>query len=692
MGTVPQRIGKVFRDREELSSSHSLGTELTQALTDSACQIVICSPNAANSHWTNEEILTYKRLGREDRIFCLIVDGEPGTDTECFPPAVRFQMGTDGVLSDTPAEPIAADARPHGDGKQNAKLKLISGMFGVGFDALKRRELHRRHRRMAIITASAIVGMVIALGLATMAILARNEADEQRLLAEIEAETARQTTDFMVSLFSVSDPSEARGNTITAREILDQGADRIELELAAQPIIQATLMQTMGSVYRSLGLYPEAGNLLSGALIKRRELLGDEHVDVALAKAHLAEVLTLQASFDTAEPMYREALNTQRRLLGNQAGEVADTLVGFADLLAYAGRFEEGEVLLRESLEIRRNILGEQHLDVAKAMEDLGMNLFDQGDYEAAKILLRDSNAMRVQLLNGSPHPQLADGLNNLALILWDEGNLTAAEVLYREALAMNQVLLDDYHPTIAVNMNNLALLLHDAGDLTAAEAMYRDVIAAHRQTLGDEHPEVAGALSNLAFLLYDKNDRDEAIAMQREAIEMYRHLFPEGHPDLASSLGTLGNWLTTAGNYGEAEPLLDESIDMRRETLGDEHTEVAIGMTALAQLYLATARIEEAENLARAAGTMFATLLSEDHWRTAWAASIEAGAMAKSENYAEAEEMLLASLATLREGPGSGSRAVYIDLAASYLSDLYREWDKPASEHTSINITSNPG
>ena len=323
MGTVPERMGKVFRDREELSSSHSLGTELTEALEDSACQIVICSPNAANSHWTNEEILAYKRLGRENRVFCLIVDGEPNAsmfaetaEFECFPEALMYLMGPDGNLTDKRAEPIAADARPHGDGKQNAKLKLISGMLGVGFDALKQREQQRRHRRMYIITAAAIVGMVVTSGLATMAILARNEADIQRRQAEIEAETARQTTDFMVSLFSVSDPSEARGNTITAREILDQGAGRIEEELATQPTIQATLMDTMGSVYQSLGLYPEAGNLLTGALDKRRELLGDEHADVALTKSHLAEVLTYQANYDTAEPMYREALDTQRRLFG----------------------------------------------------------------------------------------------------------------------------------------------------------------------------------------------------------------------------------------------------------------------------------------------------------------------------------------------------------------------------------------
>ena len=531
--------------------------------------------------------------------------------------------------------------------------------------------------KAGVVATLAILGMVAAWS-SFVANQQRDLANQSRARAEIDAETAKQTTDFMVSLFGVSDPSEARGNTITAREIMDQGAKRIEQELPNQPAIQATLMDTMGSVYKSLGLYPEAGDLLNGALIKRRELLGDEHADVALTKAHLAEVLTLQASYDAAEPMYREALDTQRRLLGDEAGEVADTLVGFANLLTAEGRFEEAEVLLRESLEIRRGILGEEHLERAKAMEDLGMNLFDQGNYDAAKAMLRDSNAMRRRLLDGSPHPQLADGLNNLALVLWVEGDFREAEVLYREALAMNEVLLDEYHPTIAVNMNNLAVLLHDTGEFAAAEPIYRDVITARRQTLGDEHPEVALALSNLAFLLYDKNDREAAMTMQRDAIDIYRNLFPEGHPDLASSLGLLGNWLTNAGTYAEAEPLINESVAMRKSIYGDEHTEVAMGMTTLAQFYLETGRIEEAENLSRTARQILTTMLSEDHWRTSWAASIEGSSLAHLQKFEAAEKLLLASHAALKQGPGSGSRAVFIELTAGYLADLYRDWGKP--------------
>ncbi len=126
-------------------------------------------------------------------------------------------------------------------------------MLGVGLDELKQREAHRRQRRMMMLVTASVAGMAITSTLAGAAWLARNEAERQRVRAEAEAETARQTTRFMVDLFKVSDPSEALGNTITAREILDKGAKRIDQELADQPAIQATLMDTMGTVYTSLG-------------------------------------------------------------------------------------------------------------------------------------------------------------------------------------------------------------------------------------------------------------------------------------------------------------------------------------------------------------------------------------------------------------------------------------------------------
>ncbi len=674
MGTVPERIGKVFRDREELSSSHSLGTELTQALEDSACQIVICSPNAANSHWTNEEILTYKRLGRESHIFCLIVDGEPGTDTECFPPAVRFQIGADGVLSDKPAEPIAADARPHGDGKQNAKLKLISGMLGVGFDALKQREHQRRQRRMYIITAAAIAGMVVTSGLAALAVMARNEAEIQRAQAEIDAETARQTTQFMVGLFEVSDPSESLGNSITAREILDKGAERIETELMDQPEIQATLMDTMGTVYTSLGLYEPAVSLVGKALEKRTALYGRRHPEVADSLNHLGEVQTLQADYDNAEKNLREALVARRELYGDSNAEVADTLSDLAYVRTLQGEYDDAEVMIRESLAIRRALYGAKHPDVAASIEELGLNIYDQGDLEGAISELRESVAMRREL-HGARHPKLGEAIGNLALVLADMGELGEAESLYEENLMMNRELYDDAHPDIAYSLNNIGTIRQQRGDLTGAEAAFFESLTILRDLLGDTHPRVATTMSNIALVRYDREDVVGAIEIMRQTLQMRRDVLGVGHPDVSQSAVVLAIWLTETGAYMEAEALIDEGISIRVATLRDDHPRLALARVVKANLLIATDRHRDALALAHQVRSTLLQTLPEDHWLVAFAASAEGAALTNLDSYTEAESLLLSSLEPLKLAPVPGAYRHH----RRRLASLYAGWGKPS-------------
>src|SRR5271155_881141 len=204
-GEVPKRLTPIFKDREELPSAVDLGGLVNAALEASACQIVICSPNSAKSRWVNEEILAFKRLGREDRILTLIVAGEPNaTDMpgreaeECFPPALRFKLGPDGALGDVRTEPIAADARPGKDGKPRAALKLAAGLLGVGFDTLRQREQQRRNRRLFVFSCAALAGMLVTSGLAVFAAIQRDRAQRQTVRAEAEARTAQETTRFLV--------------------------------------------------------------------------------------------------------------------------------------------------------------------------------------------------------------------------------------------------------------------------------------------------------------------------------------------------------------------------------------------------------------------------------------------------------------------------------------------------------------
>jgi len=196
---LPKRLFPVFRDREELPTSASLGAQITDALARSRFLIIICSPHAAQSVWVNEEIKTFKAMGRGDRILSLIVDGEPnaadkpeGEAAECFPPALRFRLDAAGNPGEERSEPIAADARPGKDGKKNALLKLVAGLLGVSFDDLKQREQERRVRRLMAAGAVMAVLMALFAGLAWRAWVSARKAVASEQAAKQNEQVAKK--------------------------------------------------------------------------------------------------------------------------------------------------------------------------------------------------------------------------------------------------------------------------------------------------------------------------------------------------------------------------------------------------------------------------------------------------------------------------------------------------------------------
>lgn len=167
-----RKLGRFFRDDDELASSASLSSALEDAIDGSESLIVICSRDAARSRWVNEEIIRFKSRDAPDRIFALIVDGEPNaslvgdTSKECFPPALRYQLDDQGRLTDIPDEPLAPDVRKESFAR--IKARLAAGLLSIGFDELWRREERRRKRTMAsalVIGAFVVTGFGILAGL-----------------------------------------------------------------------------------------------------------------------------------------------------------------------------------------------------------------------------------------------------------------------------------------------------------------------------------------------------------------------------------------------------------------------------------------------------------------------------------------------------------------------------------------------
>ncbi len=193
VGALPEYLRPVFRDRDELPAGVDLDATVRAALSASRYLIVICSPDAARSEWVAREILEFKRLHGEQRVLALIARGEPFASAipgreaaECFPESLRRTLAADGEAAGHPVEIVAADLRPHGDGKRLATLKILAGMMGAGYsvDQLVRRDAQRRARRMAMLAAASLAGMAVMGVLTVTAFRARAEAERQHAQAE----------------------------------------------------------------------------------------------------------------------------------------------------------------------------------------------------------------------------------------------------------------------------------------------------------------------------------------------------------------------------------------------------------------------------------------------------------------------------------------------------------------------------
>jgi tetratricopeptide (TPR) repeat protein len=597
MGNVPARIAPVFRDREELPTAVDLGRVVNAALGQSAVLIVICSPAAAQSRWVNEEIRAFQRLGKPDGIFCLIVDGEPnaGDARECFPEALRRRL--DGEASDgaKPPEPIGADVRPGKDRPRLALLKVIAGLLGIGLDELARRELQRRNRRLAAISAASVAGMAAASVLATLALIARNEAEEQRARAEVEAATARETSDFLVGLFEVVDPSEARGNTITAREILDKGVMAIETKLADQPAVQGRLTFTMGSVYRSLGLYPSSAALFERSVATRRVLASDPE-ELGESLLYLGIVKTDLGDVAGAESVLEEALALYTATFGDASLGVAQVLEYQSQLAHSRQDYAKAESLARQSLAIL-DATTQPYPEEMRAIRLNSLSMAIQQGRAAhaeAKIYLREALDITRRVLDAG-HPRVAQAANNLAMAHYRAGEFAEAEPLMREALERNRVIFGSAHPEVITTLNNLALLLGDTGRHSDANSIWAEVSAADVERFGPDHPQTAQTLVSWGNSLLRAGDVEVAESKLRRAIEILSMHVPSDSWQLSAPRSILALCLIPQRRFGEAETLLRQAYDALLTQFEASHPRVQRVIERTAALYEAWDRPADA-------------------------------------------------------------------------------------------------
>jgi len=555
--------------------------------------------------------------------------------------------------------------------------------------AYRLRKFVARHR------GSVVVGAGILLLIVGLSAYYTIRLAHERDLALQETRKSEQVTAFLERLFQVSDPSEARGATITAREVLDSAVQRVPTELADQPEVQAALLYTLGNVYGSLGLERDARAILERGLTLRRRMGGEGEPSEGTFLARLGGVETGLGQFDSAAVLLRTAIER----LDTDPADAMQALGARVDLvpaLRRGGRLAEADSVSRDALDRARRS-GPDSL-LTEALNARVALLLNQRRAVEAEPLAREVWSRSTEA-HGEDSPRAMTALNNLGQTLYQESKLAEAEPVMRRVLELRRRVLGEENPSTGTAWSNLAALLQAQGRPADAEAAARQALAIWRNSYGDEHERVAGAMSNLGSMLLAQGKLDEAERMARGALAIMTKILSPGHVDIAIAqnnlghileqegdlsgagaayrgaiaelekaaapvvvleatfLANLGRVLDTEGREAPAEEALRKALSIQREKLSSPHANTATTLALLGDLLVRTGRPGEAEPLLREALEMRTAILPDGHWGLALTRSVLGACLAAQGRAAEADGLLTESAATLEASLGLEDR-----------------------------------
>jgi serine/threonine-protein kinase len=455
----------------------------------------------------------------------------------------------------------------------------------------------------------------------------------ERDRSRVEALRAEHVSGFLTGLFALADPSEAGGEKVTARMLLDRGTAKIDAELSNQPEIRATLKQTMSQAYRYLGSFERAVALASEALATRRALFGEDDPTVAAALTTLAQTV-----YETGDRDSTEALILQAIAIRRQAPDTPDSAL-------------------------------------ATNLNDLGWLAFERGDYRRADSLHREALALRQRSLDDN-HPDVAESLANLGAVRYDLGDFAAADSLYRRALAVRRNRFGDRHRLIEETLSNLALVREGARDYVVAESLYRAAVSVGQQLHGTEYPGEATTRVNLGRVLRLRGRLDEAEVEIRRALDLDLRFRGAKHPDVAYDLRTLADLEVEQGRSADAVRNYREALRIYSSLGEDESSFVAV-LAGLGRALLIQSRPREAEPLLRKALMLWEGSLPAGHHQIGRVQGLLGAALVEQERYGEAEPLLTSGYQVLRSSRGADDPDTRN--AARYLERLRRSAGRSA-------------
>lgn len=397
------------------------------------------------------------------------------------------------------------------------------------------------------------------------------------------------------------------------RTILKPAIGAVDSQFRNQPIVDASLRQTLAELYKTLGKPAEALTLQEQALETRRRVLGQDHPDTISSIDMLGGILLEKGEEARAEAALREAVDRSRRVLGEDNLETLKSVGNLGNLLRSKSKFDEAEPLLRASLEGRRRAQGDKHRDTLIAMNTYGFLFIEQGKVKEGEPYWREAYEIGKREF-GADDPDVLVWTNNMGGLLGSMGRFADAEPYLRQVVESSRRVHGLEHPTTLTCMTSYANTLGTLGRYADAQAVAREALEARQRTLGADHPDTLFGQLMVGNLLCQGGKFADAEPFIRTALEGRRRTLGQGHPSTLNAMSAMARLYSDQGNFAEAEALFRELLDLSKGVWGEDHANRLYNLGCLVEVLLRTDQLDKADPLARQCLEARRRVLGEDH------------------------------------------------------------------------------
>ncbi len=447
------------------------------------------------------------------------------------------------------------------------------------------------------------------------------QLNQQRMVAEREAERSHQIAQFLVGIFESANTYSRDGETLgldaSIGSILDYSIGKMDEDLADQPELNARLKTTLGGMYVRLGEFDRAEALALDALETMSALDDDSREELAIALFELSRVNHERGNAELADSLVQQSIRVFERMPDKFVNEQALVSLSFyANINWFSfGNFSLADSVHNMVIDIRLEHFPDNLRNLAASYNDLAALNHSRGYFREASESYRQ--AISIYQSEHENHPSTAVTMSNYSILLREYENHEEAWQYQYEALQIHLDKLGLETIDAGLAYSNLAEIAAMQGDNTLADSLITKGLGILTDIYGDVHPYIGRANLAKALILKQNKRHDEAEELYLKTKGHYEQFFPSDHPRQADPLFNLGKFYLAQDRPEEAVTMLASAFEIREELFGIDNWRTALSMSAYGKALHRTGATDEALVHLQHSTEVLRNLFGDEHPQT---------------------------------------------------------------------------